>query len=105
LQSKPGEVTQAVKDAIDIGYRHIDCAHVYGNENEVGEGINQKIKDGVCTRDEIFVTSKVRLLLNFLNMVMTRFFGRKYSFRTATKIAIHILYPMNPFDFHIGFLI
>jgi len=48
-----------VYTAIKHGYRHIDSACDYGNEKEVGEGIARAIEEGVCSRDELWVTSKL----------------------------------------------
>jgi glycerol 2-dehydrogenase (NADP+) len=58
-QSRPGEVSKAVSHAIQAGYRHIDCAYVYGNEAEVGEGLKEALKDGKVRRDELFITTKL----------------------------------------------
>jgi diketogulonate reductase-like aldo/keto reductase len=49
------DVGQAVQDAIDIGYRHIDTAQAYSNEQGVGEGL----RASDAKRDDIFVTTKV----------------------------------------------
>ncbi|XP_030031945.2 aldo-keto reductase AKR2E4 isoform X1 [Manduca sexta] len=53
------KMVEALSYAIDIGYRHIDTAHLYRMEPEVGQIINQKIKQGVVKREELFVTTKV----------------------------------------------
>ena len=50
-----GEAEQAVRWALDFGYRHIDTAMIYGNEEDVGRAI----KDSSVDRDRIFVTTKV----------------------------------------------
>ena len=58
-KSEPGEVYQAVREAIRIGYRHIDCAWIYENESEIGEAFKDAIADGDVTRQELWVTSKL----------------------------------------------
>lgn len=59
FRSEPNEVYQAVLSAIKIGYRHIDCAAAYGNEKEVGNAIAEAIDQGLVTREELWVTSKL----------------------------------------------
>ena len=53
------EVAQAVKGAIAIGYRHIDCAAIYGNEDKIGEVFKEVLDSGAVTRQELWITSKV----------------------------------------------
>jgi D-xylose reductase len=48
-----------VRQAIATGYRHLDCACDYGNEAEVGTGIQAALDAGLCSRDQLWVTSKL----------------------------------------------
>ena len=50
---------QVVYDAIKTGYRLIDTATAYGNEKAVGQGVARAIADGIVTREELFITTKV----------------------------------------------
>ncbi|KAM7534044.1 hypothetical protein Aperf_G00000116732 [Anoplocephala perfoliata] len=50
---------KAVKDAFDAGYRHIDTAMIYGNEEEVGQGIAESMKKHGLKRGDFFVTTKL----------------------------------------------
>ncbi len=52
-------IARAVKTAIQMGYRHIDCASVYGNEKEIGMALQDVFAEGIVTREELWITSKV----------------------------------------------
>jgi alcohol dehydrogenase (NADP+) len=54
----PAEVARAVRGALEVGYRHVDCAAVYGNESAVGEVLEAAIRGGL-PREALFVTSKL----------------------------------------------
>ncbi len=58
-KSQPGEVYNAVREAIRIGYRHIDCAFIYMNEAEIGQALSDAIAAGEVTRQELWITSKL----------------------------------------------
>lgn len=52
-------MTRCISEAIDAGYRHIDGAAFYQNEVYVGRGIQNKIREGVVERKDLFMVSKV----------------------------------------------
>ena len=55
FQIEPEKTVDAVRTALDVGYRHIDTAEMYGNEKQVGEGVN----GSDVPRDQVFITSKL----------------------------------------------
>ncbi|CAF4924058.1 unnamed protein product [Rotaria sp. Silwood1] len=61
-RSEPGKVQNIVKEAIlNCGYRHIDGAWLYNNENEVGNGIHEalELSQGKIKREDLFITTKL----------------------------------------------
>ncbi|KPI99262.1 Aldo-keto reductase family 1 member C18 [Papilio xuthus] len=52
-------IRHVVEAAIDMGYRAIDTAFIYGNEKEIGEAINNKINDGTVKREDLYIISKL----------------------------------------------
>lgn len=58
-KAQKGEAAAAVKSALNIGYRHIDCAPIYKNEKEIGPVLASAIRHDSIRRDELWVTSKL----------------------------------------------
>jgi alcohol dehydrogenase (NADP+) len=58
-KAEKGDVRRAVHHALRSGYRHIDCASVYQNEDEVGDAIQYVTRRGLVSREKLFVCSKV----------------------------------------------
>lgn len=58
-KSSPGDVYKAVKEAINLGYRHLDCAFIYGNETEIGQALSESFQEGIVSRDQMWITSKL----------------------------------------------
>jgi diketogulonate reductase-like aldo/keto reductase len=55
----PLATKQATKTALEVGFRHLDCAERYRNEAAVGDALQEALKVGTIRRDEVFVTTKL----------------------------------------------
>ncbi|KAK9289790.1 hypothetical protein L1049_007950 [Liquidambar formosana] len=58
-QAAPGVISDAIATAIQVGYRHIDCAQMYGNEKEIGSALKKLFDYGVVKREDLWITSKL----------------------------------------------
>ncbi|KAF2359532.1 Dpy-19/Dpy-19-like [Trinorchestia longiramus] len=58
-RSHDDAAVDAVRYALDVGYRHLDCAQFYANEQQVGEGLRDKLADGTVKREDLFIVSKL----------------------------------------------
>ncbi|MFM7732811.1 MAG: aldo/keto reductase [Cyanobium sp.] len=58
-KAAPGEVGAAVRTALQLGYRHIDCAPIYGNEAEIGAALQEELRQGELQREQLWITSKL----------------------------------------------
>ncbi len=53
------QVAALIESAVEVGYRHFDCACDYGNEAQVGQGLNSVLQTGKCKRADLWITSKL----------------------------------------------
>ena len=55
----PVATREATKTALEVGFRHFDCAERYRNEAAVGDAMTQAFRAGTCRREDVFVTTKL----------------------------------------------
>jgi len=56
-QVKGGQIKTVIKEAIKLGYRHLDCAAIYENEQEVGQALQDTIDEGFLERSDVIKSS------------------------------------------------
>ena len=109
-KSSKGEVYKAVREAINIGYKHFDCAWIYENESEIGGALTDAIKNGDVKREELWITSKlwnnrhgkenvktgIKDSLNSLNLDYLDL----YLIHWSVALKPDVIFPQKPDDFY-----
>ncbi len=93
-QVPDGEVTyQAVRDALEVGYRHIDTAQGYGNEESVGRAI----KDASVSREDVFITTKLESHIKTYEETLEAFMASLEALKTdyVDLFLIHAPWPWS----------
>lgn len=67
------QLRTAISTALQVGYRHFDTAFFHGNEETIGDVLNEWIDGGKVTRSDLFITAKVRKSVNFVKSVFQTF--------------------------------
>ncbi|XP_005386920.1 PREDICTED: prostaglandin F synthase 1-like isoform X2 [Chinchilla lanigera] len=98
LKDATNKVEEAVAVAIDIGYRHIDSAYLYQNEEEIGRSLQKKISSGSVKRSDIFYTSKVWSTFLQPELVQTCLKAslKKLQLTYVDLYLIHFPVPLKP---------
>eukprot|EP00268_Persea_americana_P029301 TRINITY_DN28348_c2_g1_i2.p1 TRINITY_DN28348_c2_g1~~TRINITY_DN28348_c2_g1_i2.p1 ORF type:complete len:156 (+),score=14.94 TRINITY_DN28348_c2_g1_i2:66-533(+) len=68
--SPPDAVGDAVITAVKEGYRHIDCARVYGNEKEIGLALKKLFEDGIVKREDLFLPQNSGVVIKCQKMCL-----------------------------------
>lgn len=63
VKSHNKQLRDVIMKGIDVGYRHFDTAFIYGTEEEIGEAVRIKVEQGVVKREDVFITTKVIIVL------------------------------------------
>ncbi|XP_040823975.1 prostaglandin-E(2) 9-reductase-like isoform X1 [Ochotona curzoniae] len=97
-ENPKSEAVDAIRKAIDAGFRHIDAAYAYQNEEEVGQAIRSKIADGTVKREDIFYTSKLWSTFHRPELVRTCLEQslKKLQLDYIDLYIIHFPVPMKP---------
>ena len=93
----PVATKQATKTALEVGFRHFDCAERYRNEEAVGEAMQEVFKAGTVRREDVFVTTKLWNTNHRPERVKPAFDASRRRLRSTISIAISSIPPL-PFN-------
>ena len=97
LIADPLATKEATRTALEVGFRHFDCAERYRNEEAVGDAVQAAFRAGITRREDIFVTTKLWNTNHRPERVKPAFDASRRDCKSMSSIAISFT-PPSPFD-------